>query len=360
MKIAHVAAFHKKGNAGDILLPYAVKKIVQKCSSEKIEWLDIQARDIPDINTIKLINECSMLVIGGGGLFLPDTNYNEISGWQWPISTDLIDQIEVPIYLRGVGFNLFRNQKTFNKYFDASILTLANKCIYMGLRNSGSIQAIRKYLPYELHHKVILDPCPTTLSRSFYSKPAKNTHENKIKIGINLAFDREELRYGDRVEALCADIAEALMRSEAANNQKYIIEYFSHFNMDDKGFEILKTYIPEIIYISLAKMSAREIVNVYDQSNLTIGTRGHSQLISFGCLTPFISIITHDKLQWFLDDINRPEWGYDIYDFGWGAEELEKAITNSIINKDQTVDEIKEVQKRISKLLIKNSKIMFS
>ena len=299
MKIAHVAAFHKKGNAGDILLPEAVKKIVQRGTEQKIDWVDIQVRDTPDETTIEMINNCDLLVIGGGGLFLPDTNYNEISGWQWPISVEQIKSIKIPIFLRGVGFNLFRGQKSFNKHFNASILALVRKCEYVGLRNSGSIYAVREYLPYELHSKIILDPCPTTLVSLLYKKVEKYQCGETFKIAINLAFDREELRYGSRIEKLCADISEGIKQAETENKGKFEIQYFSHFNMDDKGHEVLRGYIPDIKYISLAKMKPKDIINTYTQIDLTIGTRGHAQLISFGCLTPLVSIITHNKLQWF-------------------------------------------------------------
>ena len=96
MRIAHVAAFHKSGNAGDILLPDSVKRIVEKGTNEQIDWVDIQVRDTPDDTTLEIINECDTLVVGGGGLFLPDTNYNEISGWQWPISIEQINNIKIP------------------------------------------------------------------------------------------------------------------------------------------------------------------------------------------------------------------------------------------------------------------------
>ena len=227
MKIAHVAAFHKKGNAGDILLPEAVKKIVQRGTEQKIDWVDIQVRDTPDETTIEMINNCDLLVIGGGGLFLPDTNYNEISGWQWPISVEQIKSIKIPIFLRGVGFNLFRGQKSFNKHFNASILALVRKCEYVGLRNSGSIYAVREYLPYELHSKIILDPCPTTLVSLLYKKVEKYQCGETFKIAINLAFDREELRYGSRIEKLCADISEGIKQAETENKGKFETVFFT-------------------------------------------------------------------------------------------------------------------------------------
>jgi hypothetical protein len=40
--------------------------------------------------------------------------------------------------------------------------------------------------------------------------------------------------------------------------------------------------------------------------------RGHAQMIPFGLGAPILSLIAHDKLGWFLDDIGHPEWGVDV------------------------------------------------
>ena len=76
------------------LSPDAVKRMIQKRSTKQIEWVDIEARDTPDNKTIELINGCALLIIGGGA-FLPDETYNEVSGWQWPVSVKQINDIQV-------------------------------------------------------------------------------------------------------------------------------------------------------------------------------------------------------------------------------------------------------------------------
>lgn len=45
------------------------------------------------------------VVVGGGGLFLQDTNPNANSGWQWNISRAALDRLEVPIIVFAVGDN---------------------------------------------------------------------------------------------------------------------------------------------------------------------------------------------------------------------------------------------------------------
>ncbi|MBP0645265.1 hypothetical protein J8J17_26090, partial [Mycobacterium tuberculosis] len=54
------------------------------------------------------------VVIGGGGLFLQDTNPNRLSGWQWKISAETLAGIEVPLIVYAVGDNRFPGQPEFD------------------------------------------------------------------------------------------------------------------------------------------------------------------------------------------------------------------------------------------------------
>ena len=49
-------------------------------------------------------------------------------------------------------------------------------------------------------------------------------------------------------------------------------------------------------------------------------------------------------------------WGLDVSNIGWGAKQIEQAITNSIRNNNQLTEEMREVQKDIYKLLVKIAK----
>ncbi|CAK6687634.1 hypothetical protein OGCDGJMD_00261 [Cyanobium usitatum str. Tous] len=310
MRIAHVAAFHKAGNAGDILLPAALQRLIESWSRIKIEWIEIQARDPVNSATIQKINSCDICIVGGGGLFLPDTNANDISGWQWAISPEHIYAIQVPLVLRGVGYNLFRNQPRFNDSFGISVAALAEKAVFIGLRNTGSIHAFRKHLPYRLHNKIRLDPCPTSISQQLFSPTIAQPPREPV-VAINLAFDRSSLRFSSGPEEICHRIALALKRFLDIN-ENLSISYYSHFDMDDIGYEHLKSAGLQIKFEDLSCLRSGQIVKKYAKPNLVIGMRGHSQLISLGCGTPCLSLISHDKLQWLLDDLNRQEWGIDI------------------------------------------------
>jgi hypothetical protein len=63
-------------------------------------------------------------------------------------------EIQVPLALFAVGYNRFRGQKDFDPIFTDHLRLLAEKCVYIGLRNHGSIEAVKNYLPQDLHQKV--------------------------------------------------------------------------------------------------------------------------------------------------------------------------------------------------------------
>ena len=37
-------------------------------------------------------------------------------------------------------------------------------------------------------------------------------------------------------------------------------------------------------------------------------------MIPFGCGVPILSLVSHDKMLWFLEDIRAPEWGLEVQD----------------------------------------------
>ena len=66
------------------------------------------------------------------------------------------------------------------------------------------------------------------------------------------------------------------------------------------------------------------ILTYYQSIPITLGMRGHSQMIPFGMQNNIISLISHPKLKYFLDDIEQSEWGINIFS---------KNLTDEIIYK---------------------------
>lgn len=304
--IGHVAMY-TDGNAGDTLLPRTVRDAVDIESSS--QWEGIHAHRVVNRQLLKEINNLDGLLIGGGGLFLRDTNPNNLSGWQWSCNVEALKNIQKPIALFAVGYNRFRGQPDFRPVFRRHLELLAQKSIYIGLRNSGSINAVKSYLPDHLHGKIRYQPCPTTLCRILYPDLCRfDNEESKPLIALNCAFDRIQLRLGKRTDAILSELAQACK----ALSETHRIAYYAHARGDHQMLSYLdKAGVPYEVE-DLFYIHPREVVKAYAKPALVLGMRGHAQMIPFGCGTPIISLVSHDKIQWFLDDIERPHWGVEM------------------------------------------------
>lgn len=348
LKLTHIASYTRRGsNAGDILLPLVLRDLFDQ-QRGRSDWLaqhahwDVRERDI------KRFNKTSGVIIGGGGLFLSDTNQNSASGWQWPCSTELLNKIRVPRVVFAVGYNRFRGQGEFDDVFRKNLQALAEKSVYLGLRNNGSIRAIREYLPDDLRDKVRFQPCMTTLLSRMYSHLFESGINANPFIALNCAFDRSELRFGVGREKTLTEIADAMSRLSRSID----IKYYSHFDADLGMVPYLERANVPFDLVDLSGFGPRQIVEAYRQPALTIGMRGHAQMIPFGCQTPILSLVSHDKLQWFLEDIGKVEWGVDI-----GEEDLGQRIVAKVercLNDSRRYAELKGAQDKLWDISVNN------
>lgn len=137
MKIIHFGIHEKENeNSGDTVL-FKVTKKVFELKFPEIEWINRTLWDrltIDDINEIN--NSCDLILIGGGGLLLKDQKGAEksISGWQFNCSTELIEKINKPIIVFGIGYNRFRDQEDFDDVFVKNINALVNRTVFFWIK----------------------------------------------------------------------------------------------------------------------------------------------------------------------------------------------------------------------------------
>ncbi len=153
-----------------------------------------------------------IIIIGGGGLFIPDTNKNSNSGWQWAISDEMLEQISTQISLFAIGYNFFPNQKP-DDLFIRGLNKIVDKSKFVGLRNYGSINSVKNLLMHKkLEDKIHFQPCTTTILRLIDKKiPKKRKSKN---VAVNLAFDRTNLRFGENMYNSINSIALAVKELE--------------------------------------------------------------------------------------------------------------------------------------------------
>jgi polysaccharide pyruvyl transferase WcaK-like protein len=303
-KASHVSYFSGWENAGDTVLSKCVRSLFNKSFSNG--WNLIKLTDPVRGKNIEKINQSDYLLIGGGGVLLPDSNANSISGWQWAIDPTFWEKIKVPVIVFGIGYNFFKGQKNSGLFID-NLEKLVTRADFFSLRNHGSIKKVCELLPEKLHNKIAYQPCPTTIIRSLY--PSLKSKKGSNLIGINIAFDRYERRFGKNIYTILDQIALAMKQIEELGFQ---IINVCHLENDSK-FEIsLDQRSVKYQTVNLQFMLPNEVYDFYNKVELMFGMRGHAQMIPFGLNTKIISLGTHDKIRYFLEDINALDWYIDV------------------------------------------------
>ena len=329
---AHVSAYCVP-NAGDIVLSQTVRDIIDTQRNES-SWFLVDLYKSVNPDTIKIINKCKALVMGGGGLFLPDSNKNSISGWQWAISKEFYDDINVPIIIYAVGYNYFKGQKR-EKLFYFIITALIEKASFVGLRSRGSVEIVREFLPENLKNKICYQPCPTMIANRLYRR--KHGKETKT-IAFNVALDRPERRYGTKHDFILNSIAQSMKHIEQMG---YNVIFVAHCIQDLKFTDYLKKNQIKCKIYNLINYRTEDIYEFYRNVDAVYGMRSHSIWIPFGVECVILPFIDQNKNKWFMKDIRCEELGIDI---------MSQNLADNIINhfKKYIVNEYSLTQKRLS------------
>lgn len=342
-RICHISAM-SDSNMGDLFLPVILKNLFNNELQVK-EWNNSSVYKVVNSRAVRSYNNTDLIVIGGGGLFLKDTNPNNLSGWQWSCGIKALEQIKTPIVAFAIGYNRFRGQDDFEPIFTEHINAFVEKAAFVGLRNHGSIESLKRYLrTEELKNKLVFQPCMTTLTSILYPSLCDFSKKENF-IAINCAFDRQNLRKSDD------DILRKIAKVCLALSKNTRIKIYAHMESDLNIVPYLeKCSVPyEIVRLK----NIEQIVLEYARPKLVIGMRGHAQMIPFGCNTPILSIVSHDKMQWFLDDIHHSEWGVDVLDDEFETKLYDKSV--KLYNStDKILPLLKEEQQILYKITLQN------
>jgi polysaccharide pyruvyl transferase WcaK-like protein len=299
-----------RGNAGDTAVGMACTNVYQnEFSNCEITYMN--CRQIFEQKHVDEINSHDILIVGGGGLFLKDTFPNDVSGWQWGISSELLSKIKIPIIVYAIGYNKFRGQDEFSTVFNKSVTVLVEKSIFFSMRNSGSCDSIKKYIPKKLHSKISLNYCPTIL----FNKKFKKNISRTSSVAFLLGGDRLNHRHKNlgnfikNIQEFCDYLKKIKIKTILVNHQND--EWISEFIKFDE-------------YKDLYKKPVEEIYNFYSSIDTVISDRGHGQMIPFSCGCKVISPISHEKLSWFLDDLELSNLAIDENNSNLGKLMIEK------------------------------------
>jgi polysaccharide pyruvyl transferase WcaK-like protein len=302
-------------NAGDTLLFAVVRRAFDRLLGP-FHWHLRQAWEpLTTENVAALDASCDGIVLGGGGLLLRDQAGSDVSnsGWQWNSTVEAVRAIEVPLIIFAIGYNRFRGQPDFDPVFGEHIQAVCERSAFFGLRNTGSIRALGNYLPDHLASRLRRQFCPTTVIWQLYPeyRARAQAHDatGQRVLSVNAAFDRAGMRFGEDAGPVLDRIAAAVRRAE---ERGWTIIVTAHKEADRQIEPHLDAAGVGYDTVDLTDASPDEVMAFYSEVDFAFGMRGHAQMIPFGLRRAFMSIISHDKMRFLLEDIDRLEWGVDV------------------------------------------------
>ena len=315
LKVAHIYASNAKINSGDFIIGIAYKKYFSECVIKKeCVFTNIDCRDSSKFNKVNIdnLNKYDYILVGGGGLILPDTAPNKISCWQWCISKDCIMKITKPIYVLSIGYNLFFNQtmnmpfrsnnsedKSRMDIFKQNITSLIDKSEMFTLRHNQDVESIINIIGEKYRPKINYEMCATVWYVNKYWKPTINYTNDKY-FAIEIKDDREWRRYykigKDRYYKYLLNIVNTHIKK--GEN----IIYLSHDGSKNFYNYLLKNNV-KIPLLDNSVGNEDKIKENYSKIHTIYCSAGHSQMISYGLGIKIISLVTHPKIRNFCDDI---------------------------------------------------------
>lgn len=325
MKIFHFNIESPAGNFGDDVLFLSTKRTFENIFRDfKIEWVNYPLRNHTTDSVIDKANECDLIIVGGGGLLLRDTAANSYSGWQWACSLKHLNMIKKPLIIYSIGYNRFRDQDEFDPVFFEHLNRTIEKSLFFSVRDTGSKEALIKC--GFCGDLIYVNPCPSIFYEREFAPQFTGIH-----VGINMAGDRYDLRFNkERFYIQMKKICDKLLKDGVT------LHFFNHnwnplSNCQDFIDSITRKHVHNIetVWDSICiKKALRE----YNSMDLIISMRSHAQLIPFGQMKKVLSIISHDKIKWFLDDAEMEDTGIDILDIHF-EEKMIDLIEAMLINQ---------------------------
>ncbi|MDM7856228.1 glycosyltransferase [Cellulomonas alba] len=333
--LAHAAFYvDDLGNYGDLLLPVAVRAAVSHVRAVS-SWEGLHVHQVLDDDAVERVNQTRGLLVGGGGLFLPDTAPNGNSGWQWNVPDASLDRLDVPLGLVAVGYNVFEGQRFVGSRFRESLVGVVERAAFVGLRNHGSIERVRDLLPPSLADRVTYLPCPTTVlgllgdprfADPMTPEPAPRADAPVVY--LNVAYDRSALRFKDDYPRFLREIDRFVRAVEGRAH----VRVAAHTIPDERiAIDLYREHGTRVPVDSFFRLGIETTTALLRAAALVIGMRGHAGMIPIGLGTPIVSLVSHPKLQYFLDDVRHPEWGVRVDDRDLGRRLTE--LTTDVLDR---------------------------
>ncbi len=336
LNIAHIHVWDKK-NKGDHAIVIAVQEILQaNFPGAAITNFPVEVLKSNDKKQLVKLNKADFIIIGGGGIFY---------SYFLPFNIEMINNISKPIFLFGLGYIKEVDAPLWAAEKTNSVVALVKKATGVGVRDLNTKRFLIANGISTAKIKIVGDPAVFLLEKKPTAAAIKklNLGNRKFKVGFNLNYSGW-LGFGKwRADILKAyqETAQYLKTELGAE-----VYYLKHHPGEDNIYPELK-----IDNLKLVDLKPNEQKYVYGKLDLIVGMMLHVGVMSYGALTPEISVAYDIRNYGFAEFIGRPELVVDLNKLQNG--ELLRRVKMVVSKRDFYKKDFKETKNKINDSIIK-------
>lgn len=362
LEVLHVASF--VGNVGDNANHNGTRRKLRENLQTELRYEESEIRKYYrnyhkedglsfDDRFVAAANRKDFVMIGGGSFF--DFWLEEsATGTTIDISTDQIDEIDVPIVFHGLGCIPPTNVRErivakFRTFLDHVLE--ADHCL-VSVRNDGSESNIREHLGDSFADRIHTIP-----DGGFFMRGGGFAHPEISDRGrtfcINVASDMRRRRFGgehlsyDRFVSAFAAFADELLRRYEDGGVVFVPHIYKDLEaisdvLEEMDVMFRRNRVTTAPYLN-GQGNEKYVFDVYGKSDVAIGMRFHANVCSIGKGTPSIGLATgHPKVRDLYSGLGLPDRAVSVSD-GFHQELL------SVV--EETVERPKDVRRTYESLV---------
>lgn len=359
LKILHIASF--KGNIGDNANHIGFKsKLSLLFPLVKFEFTKFEIRStfrkeksFEDQEFLELVEKHDMVFFGGGNFFelWVDHSSNNTSV---DISVDTLKKITKPFIFYSLGFDISMGySKTgVSKFCLWLDYVVGRNDFVLSLRNDGSFDTMQKILPkkYHKHFEKIPDGGFFVQNKVPPVKPSKTP-----LIGVNIAGDMLDIRFDSKINFSYKSFIEeftSVLENLLEMNPQLKIKFFPHIYKDfkvisDLLFALNEKYARERILVNQYSCGDEYAINTfhsYQECDLILGNRFHSNVCAIGLMIPTIGLLNYSQIEYLYKELDISYRLVNIREKGFSKILLNK-IKKSLMDKHFIQEEYSSVVK---------------
>lgn len=275
------------------------------------------------------IKNADVLIIGGGNMIFDMEKYTA-SAMRFFQFVKIAKKYNKKIFAISLGIGPFQSKA---QAYDA-VYSL-EKCDYITFRDQKSHDIFKKYNSTHINTKVAVDPV-------FFLSNQKTKNiisEDKIIVGLNIINGKLINQSQTDFNKSISEYVKLTQQLAKRKNLKLILfsTELADYDAVDKVFNQLKGQ--DNIHIRYIKNS-KELLSLYDELNILIGTRMHSMIIAITQRIPVIGLSWQNKVDAFFDIINQSESVFAYSKLGDNIQQIKKLLDCKIDNYEDEINKI--------------------